>query len=308
VFVRGVFNFVLQLKNGYSYMMKSMEVSGLLDEEESNGDAIPTDLPESVEEAAELIKAGAVPAGDVVLVEKKSGIAEAAVGVIGTVFGIALGLGLFMFLPTYAVTWLDRAVPAELEGYRSLIEGVIRIILFVAYMWAISLMKDIRRTYEYHGAEHKVIAAYEAGETLDAENVDNVKPYKRFHARCGTSFIFLVLTISILIYSALSIPGLPMNVATIAGWLGEGYDKWAKPIRISIQILSTPFIVAITYELIKLAGRYDRNPFMRALSAPGLWLQRLTVFEPNDEQLQVAVSAMLPVIPQNEKEKKEDKW
>jgi uncharacterized protein YqhQ len=242
--------------------------------------------------------------------KEKSKAAETLIGIVGTVGGVGVGILLFMFVPTYGVSGLNRLFSPDLEPYRSLIEGVFRIVLFVAYMWAISLMKDIRTTYQYHGAEHKTIAAYEAGERLDPDDpecIERVKTYSRFHPRCGTSFIFLVLAISILIYSALSIPGGPMNVAAIGNYMGVN-ERAAAAIRIAMSILSTPFIVAVTYELIKLAGRYDRNIFMRALSAPGLALQRLTVFEPNDKQIQVAVTAMVPVAPKTVEEKEEDKW
>jgi uncharacterized protein YqhQ len=346
VFVRGVFNFVLQLKNGYSYMMKSMEVSGLLDEDEDDTDAhkqLTVDNEPPTNELLTAAESGTV-AAEVAVVESesvvpevetppemqpvfeivaapeevvanvseksKSGVLEMLVGVLGIVGGVGLGVLLFMFVPTYGVSLLNDLVAGDLEDYRSLIEGVVRIILFVLYMWAISFMREIRVTYRYHGAEHKAIAAFEAGEPLDGDNpecIEKIKSYTRFHPRCGTSFIFLVLAISILIYSVLSIPGMPMNVETISTVLAIT-PWWANAVRIAIQILSTPFIVAVTYELIKLAGRYDKNIFMRALSVPGLALQRLTVFEPTDEQIQVAVAALLPVLPKTEEEKTEDKW
>jgi len=304
-FVRGVFNFVIQLKNGYKYMMKSMDVSGFHDEDEPEQSTVDNGQL-TVNEAKEPSKIG-----------------DTLIGIVGTVGGVAFGVGLFLFVPTYAVTGLNMLLGScgccgeigLLEPYRSVIEGAIRIILFVVYMWAMTLMKEIRTTYKYHGAEHKVIAAFEGGEDLTVDEhskcptecIEAVRKYPRFHPRCGTSFIFLVLTVSILLYSILSIPGMPMNVATIAGYFDIS-EWWANAIRISIQVSSTPFVVAVTYELIKLAGRYDRNIFMRALSAPGLLLQRLTVLEPTDEQIQVAVAAMVPVIPKDDKEKQEDKW
>jgi uncharacterized protein YqhQ len=334
LFIRGVFNFVIQIKNGYKYMMKSMDVSGFLDEEEDESVAevaetsvghdalgVPceietvADKPEPPPESDVPCEIDGVPGTSRPTDEpaepvEKSKAFETLIGVVGTVAGVALGIGLFMFVPTYSVNGLNALFAFDLEPYRSIVEGVIRIILFVLYMWAVSLMKEIRTTYQYHGAEHKVIAAFEAGEVLDSDDpecVEKMKTFTRFHPRCGTSFIFLVLAISILIYSILSIPGMPMNVATIGSTLG--IVPWgANAVRISIQILSTPFIVAVTYELIKLAGRYDRNPLMRVLSAPGLALQRLTVFEPNDKQIEVAIAAMMPVIPKTEAEKEEDKW
>jgi uncharacterized protein YqhQ len=171
-------------------------------------------------------------------------------------------------------------------------------------MWAISLMKEIRVTYEYHGAEHKTIAAYEGGEVLDPAHVENVRKYTRFHPRCGTSFIFLVLAISILVYSVL--PLRPNQIIEYAAHFGyEIGTALANVFRTIIQILFMPVLVGITYEIIKLAGRYDRNIIMRVISAPGLGLQRLTTLEPTDAQLQVAVTAMIPAIPED---KDEDKW
>ncbi|MCL2071736.1 MAG: DUF1385 domain-containing protein [Oscillospiraceae bacterium] len=306
LFVRGVFNFILQMKNGYSYLMKSFEVSGFFDEDEENADNNNENKENDGENNAEstVVAASSEPAQNKKPEEpekpkKENKAFESIVGAVGMIFGIGFGVFLFMFVPTHSFSFINGLFEADLSNYQSLAEGIIRIILFVIYMWAVSLMKEIRVTYEYHGAEHKTIAAYEAGEELEPENVGNVMKYTRFHPRCGTSFIFLVLTFSILIYSVL-----PIKSALLSEYF-EISLFLANILRITIQILLTPFIVAVTYEIIKLAGRYDRNIFMRILSAPGLGLQRLTVFEPNEEQVQVAVSAMIPVIPAD---KKEDKW
>ncbi|MCL1904172.1 MAG: DUF1385 domain-containing protein [Oscillospiraceae bacterium] len=320
LFVRGVFNFILQMKNGYSYLMKSFDVSGFLEEEEEEkNEQLTIDEELTVDELAMPVidpedEQLTVDNGQLTVVKAKmqkkvkakkakkedDGKAlEGFLGVIGMVAGVAFGMFLFMFVPTHTFTFISGFINADISGLQSLSEGVVRIILFVLYMWAVSLMKEIRVTYEYHGAEHKTIAAYEAGEELDPENVENLKKYTRFHPRCGTSFIFLVLAFSILIYSIL-----PIKSETLSEYFRLSLF-FANLLRITIQILLTPFIVAFTYEIIKLAGRYDRNIFMRILSAPGLGLQRLTVFEPNEKQLQVAVSAMLPVIPEN---KEEDVW
>ena len=144
-------------------------------------------------------------------------------------------------------------------------------------------MKDIKRTYEYHGAEHKTIACYEAGEEL---TVENVKKHKRFHPRCGTSFMFLVLFISIIVFSVFQVP---WDVL----WL-----------RVLIKLAILPIIVAIAYECIKLAGRYD-NWFTKIISAPGLLIQRLTTREPDDSQIEVAIAAFLPCVPED---KETDRW
>jgi len=316
LFIRGVFNFVIQMKNGYSYMMRSMDISGFLDDDEDD-----TPPVSSAEETPPLEEGGNVPQEEETTEEtteppkekvksKRKQTEETIIGVLGMVLGFALAIFLFMFLPNWTATELNKLAGADtdLEQFHSLIAGIIRIILFVIYMWAISLMKEIRVTYEYHGAEHKTIAAYEGGEELDPENIENVKKYKRFHPRCGTSFIFLVLAISIIIYSLL--PLRPSNIIEYAQQLFDVTPKlwFANIIRTIVQIMLLPFLVGITYEIIKLAGRYDGNIIMRIISAPGLGLQRLTTKEPTDKQLEVAVSAMIPVIPKDEKSKEEDKW
>ncbi len=162
-------------------------------------------------------------------------------------------------------------------------EGLIKIIIFVLYLAAVSHMEEIHTTFCYHGAEHKTIACYEAGEPL---TVENVKKQIRFHPRCGTSFILIVLIIGILIFS---LPIIPWDNILL---------------RSGIKILLMPVVVGIAYEIIKFAGRHD-NPVTRVISAPGLWLQRLTTKEPNDSQIEVAIAAMERVIPE---QKGLDRW
>jgi uncharacterized protein YqhQ len=315
-FIRGVFNFVLQMKNGYSYLMKSMEISGFLDEDDGDAPAAAesvetTETTETAKEVIEKVEEVIEKIEDIIeKVEtkeksKSSKAADAMVGILGMVFGIALAIGLFMFVPNWTATFVNSQFEQDMERYHSLIAGIIRIILFVGYMWAVSLMKEIRMTYEYHGAEHKTIAAFEGGEKLDPENVENVKKYRRCHPRCGTSFIFIVLTISILVYSILPIR--PTHIQGYAfDWFGIILTTgWANVVRTVVQILFLPVLVSISYEIIKLAGRYDKNIIMRIISAPGLGLQRLTTKEPSERQLQVAVTAMVPVLPEDIKE---DNW
>ncbi|MDR0198058.1 MAG: DUF1385 domain-containing protein [Oscillospiraceae bacterium] len=288
LFIRGVFNFILQMKNGYKYMMKSMEVSGMLDDDEpADGEPVPSDgEPASSDGEPKKSKDGAASAAS-----------TAIVGAVGLIGGVVLAVFLFMYLPTQCFTWIfnERA-----KQFQPLFEGLIRIALFVGYMWVISLMKEIRVTYEYHGAEHKTIAAYEAGAELVYENV---KKYTRFHPRCGTSFIFLVLAISIIFYSVLQF-FLPVSSKDVAQWLGVS-AVIANVIRTGIKLLFLPVLVGMTYEVIKLAGRYDRNIFMRIISAPGLGLQRLTTREPTEKQVEIAIAALLPVIPED---KEQDRW
>lgn len=273
-FVRGIFNFVSQLKTGSKYLNKSMEKSGYLDEDENEP---PSKFEKWLDE-----KCG-----------KKL---TAVISVLGAVIGTALAVVLFIFLPTWAFTGIQAlAGDTDISPFRSLFEGVIKIIIYIAYLWATSLMKDIRRTYEYHGAEHKTIATYEAGEEL---TVENVKKHIRFHPRCGTSFIFLVLAISILVTSLV-----PINSEYFIEWWGVGKFV-ADMCRIVGKLLLLPITVGLSYELIKIAGRYD-NIVTRIISAPGLAIQRLTTKEPDDGQIECAITAIIPCLP---KEGEDDKW
>lgn len=272
-FVRGIFNFVLQLKDGMKYMNKSMEQSGYLDDEDEE----PSKLEKWLEEKM----------GKSVL---------SVITVLGTVIGVGLAVVLFVLVPTWLFTALQTAfADTDISPFRSLFEGILKIIIYIAYLWLTSLMKDIRRVYEYHGAEHKTIATYEAGEEL---TVENVRKHIRFHPRCGTSFIFLVLAVSILVTTLV-----PINSEQFVIWFGVSKFT-ADLMRGACKILLLPFIVGISYEIIKIAGRYD-NVVTRIISAPGLAIQRLTTKEPDDGQIECAIAAITPVLP---KEDEEDKW
>ncbi len=193
--------------------------------------------------------------------------------VIVMVVSVALSLGLFMWLPKQVVGWITPLT--ENRVLRSVAEGLMKMAIFIGYMAVTGFMKSIRRTYEYHGAEHKTIACLEAALPL---TVENVRKQKRFHPRCGTSFIFLVLFISIL-----------------AGCLIPFTVVWQ---RVLCSFAMLPIVVGISYELIRLAGRAD-NLFTRILSAPGLWIQRITTKEPDDKQIECAIAAITPCIPEN---------
>lgn len=249
-FIRGVFNFFDSMACGYDCLMKSAEKSGLEDEE-------PSRLERWLQEK---------------LGDRYMKVLE---GII-MVFAVVLALGLFMVVPTYLVKMLSPYVPNDFV--LTVIEGVLKISLFLLYMVAISRMKDIQRVFQYHGAEHKTIFCYEHGDEL---TVENVRKYSRFHPRCGTSFLVIVLLLSILVFSVLS-------------W----GNVW---LRVLLKLLCLPIIMSISYECIKLAGRCD-NLFTRILSAPGLWTQRLTTREPNDSQIEVAIASMKRVIPENYQE------
>ena len=197
---------------------------------------------------------------------------------LAAVCGGLLAIVLFMVLPTAIVGLIDRFLP--LGWGQVVLEGVLKIALFVGYLFLCTRMKEIHRVFEYHGAEHKTIACYEAGEEL---TVENVRHHRRFHPRCGTSFMILVLIVSILLFSVLP-------------WGSTG-------LRVLLKLLLLPVVMGVSYELIKLAGRYD-NIFTRIISAPGLWLQRLTTFEPDDSMIEVAIAAVTPVLPDHPDEAK----
>lgn len=198
---------------------------------------------------------------------------------------LVMSVGLFMVLPTF-LTRLVEAIPAikpvtQTHAFTSIFEGVIRMAIFLVYMVLVSQMKDIRRVYEYHGAEHKTIACYEAGEEL---TVENVKRFPRFHPRCGTSFLLFVMIISIIIFTLL--------------------PKTGVILRVLMRLALLPVVAGLSYEVIKWAGR-SKNKAVCTLSKPGLWLQKLTTREPDDSQIEVAIESMKPCIPEN---KDEDKW
>ncbi len=190
------------------------------------------------------------------------------------VLGIGFSVGLFILLPTL----LTGLIPPLRENLmaRNLCEGLLKIALFMGYMILVSRLKDMRRVFSYHGAEHKTIRCYEARLPL---TVENVRPMIRFHPRCGTSFLLVVVCISIL-----------------CGALIQVSNTWA---RMGLHLLMLPVIVAISYEINRFAGRHD-NWFTRILTKPGLWMQRFTTNEPDDSMIEVAIEAMKEVIPEEE--------
>ena len=201
--------------------------------------------------------------------------------------GVALALGLFIFLPDTIAGWIAGFTPAP-ENWRPVFAGFIKIIILIAYMSLVCLLKDIRRTFEYHGAEHKTIFCYEAGLEL---TVENVRKQRRFHPRCGTSFLILMLIISIGIGLCIN-PVYKLVTGNTANTL----------IFSLIKLCLLPLTMGIGYELIKLAGRHD-NLFTRIISAPGMWLQRITVKEPSDDMIECAIAAFKEVIPEDDTDK-----
>ena len=177
---------------------------------------------------------------------------------------------LFILLPTWTVDLFNGLTNSSLV--KNIIEGVVRIIIFLGYIAAISQMKDIRRVFEYHGAEHKTIFAYEFGEEL---TIENVKKHSRLHPRCGTSFLFIVMIVSIVVFSAFSWSNIFM--------------------RTLIRLAFLPLVAGISYEIIKWAGKSDSR-IAKWVSAPGMWLQKITTREPDDSQIEVAIMALKNVI------------
>lgn len=251
-FIRGIFNMVDSMVVGYHCLMKSAEKAGVEEE--------PTKFDKWLEEKL----------GDNLM---------KVLGGVAVVLGVALAAVLFIFIPTGLSSLLKPLLGAGIG--LSLIEGLIKVIILVGYMWLCSRMKEIHRVFEYHGAEHKSIACYEAGLPL---TVENIRPQRRFHPRCGTSFLFLVVFISIIVGSFIS---------------------WDNPaIRMLLKLALIPVVVGISYELIKLAGRSD-GILTRIISAPGMWLQRITTCEPDDSQIECAIAALNAVIPEDENA---DRW
>ena len=245
-FVRGTFNFIDTLIQGYDCLMKSAEISG--QEEE----------PDKFE----------------LWLNKVFGKAAGAVfGTIITMIAAVLAVGLFFGVPALIAGFAGNYI--ENKVLLSAIEGVIKIVMFLAYIIGVSKMSDIHRTFMYHGAEHKTIFCYEQGLEL---TVENVRKQQRFHPRCGTSFLLIVLVVSILVSSVIT---------------------WESVlIRVLLKILMLPITVGISYEIIKFAGRHD-NWLTKIISAPGLWFQNFTTQEPDDSMIEIAIAAVKPVLPEN---------
>lgn len=201
---------------------------------------------------------------------------------VAVVLGIALSIGLFVLLPTLLGKLSMRLFTGMNSLSLSLVEGVIRIIIFLLYLWGVSRMSDVARMFAYHGAEHKTIFCYEKGLPL---TVDNVRTQSRFHPRCGTSFLFVVVIISILVFSIIS------------SFLTNWSNFW---IRFGLHLLLLPLIVALSYELNRWVGRHEDLTIAKILSAPGKWLQRLTTNEPDDSMIECAIRSLELVIPEKQ--------
>jgi len=298
--VRGVVNFVLTMIAGYKALGRSAEIAGLEElEEESKkkkqkkakkaeptaeADASAEQSPETAEVEEKVEK------------EKKSSDSSPLMMVlmiVAGVLGVALAILLFVALPTFLYDGLVKLFPELVlkndvlnSLVKSAFEGILKIAILVGYMLAVSLMKDIRKTFQYHGAEHKTIFCYEHGREL---TVENVRRERRFHPRCGTSFLILMLLVGMFVSFFID-PALKLL----------HIESYLSLIRVGLKLILLPVTMGLGYELIKLAGKYD-NWLIKIISAPGLWLQRITVREPTDDMIECAIAAFVEVLPENEK-------
>ena len=260
--VRGIVNFVEALIFGYKCLMESAEKTGMDVEEEENMSKLDRWISDHFGE--KMMK---------------------VIGAISMVLGFALAFALFVWMPSFLFDAINKLTGDHITMLRTIFEGLLRIIIFVIYMFAVSKMKEIKRVYMYHGAEHKSIFCYESGEEM---TVENVRKQSRFHPRCGTSFIFVMIILSILVSSvvALAFPSLTQ----------------IRPVWICVKLLIMPIVMGLGYEFIRYAGNHD-NLFVKILSAPGLWMQRITTAEPDDSMIEVGIAAINAVIPHNDEEK-----
>ena len=266
--IRGVFNFCASMKMGVTALLYSADVYAEDDEETAQE-------PQSKLDA---------------WLEKhlSSEKAQSVMTTLAVVVGIAFSVALFFVLPSLIGSVINRFLTTN-ELVRNLLEGLVRIVIFLSYMFLVSRMKDMKRVFAYHGAEHKTIRCYEARLPL---TVENVRRQTRLHPRCGTSFLFVVIIISILVFS----------VATqlLAPVTPEFHNRVLEALfRVALRLLLLPIVVGISYEFNRLVGRHD-NWLTRALSAPGMWLQYLTTNEPDDSMIEVGIEALRQVLPEQE--------
>ncbi len=214
---------------------------------------------------------------------------QAIIGV-AVAMGMGLSIGLFFLLPMVVVGFFDRWITSTIA--LNLVEGIVRMGIFVGYMLLVSRMEEMKRVFSYHGAEHKTIRCYEAGLPL---TVENVRIQTRLHPRCGTSFLLVVMVISILVFSVAS-SGLLTLIPALEAMRGSFLYRL---IMIAFKLLLLPVIVGITYEINRWCGRTD-NGFTRMLSAPGMWMQNFTTNEPDDTMIEVAITAVEAVLPEQE--------
>ena len=270
-FIRGVVNFFDSQVVGVKALMRSADLSP--DETEEN----PSKLDLWLEKK---------------LGDKKF---QSLIVGFGVFMGLAMSIVLFFLLPMLVGSlfslWVDNLL------LQNLLEGVVRILIFVGYMLLVSRMSEMKRVFAYHGAEHKTIRCYEAGLPL---TVENVREQTRLHPRCGTSFLLVVMILSILVFSVAS----TMLLNIFPGMQEALGPVWFRVVMIAYKLLLLPVVVSISYEINRLVGRYD-NGFTRLLTAPGMWFQNFTTNEPDDDMIEVGIASLKVVLPENEGE---DLW
>ncbi len=259
-FIRGAVTMVESLILGMRALMYSAEFAEMGEEEGSGAEGA--------------VRAEVKPSKTEAFLEKITGgkLKEAAI-YMSVAIALVLGVGIFFLLPNLIAGFagFNKETSGGILMY-NVFEGALRILIFVGYIALVSRMKDIRRVFEYHGAEHKTIHCFEHNEEL---TVDNVRKYTTRHPRCGTAFLFIVIIISMIVFSFIGVHNLLINIAA--------------------RLVLIPLVMGISYEIIKLAGR-SRNPVMRAVSLPGIALQKFTTREPDDSQIEVAIAALQGVV------------
>ncbi len=266
--LRGVVNFFDSQVTGVKALMRSADLS-------------PDETPEE-------------PSKLDLWLEKKLGDKRFQNLIVGIAVALGLGLSIFLFFLIPMLVGELFSIWVESIVVRNLLEGLARIIIFVSYMFLVSRMKEMKRVFAYHGAEHKTIRCYEAGLPL---TVENVKKQTRMHPRCGTSFLLVVMILSILLFSVAS-SALLAIVPDLPDILGGG---WFRVVMILYKLLLLPLVVSISYEINRWVGKHD-NSFTRAITAPGMWFQNFTTNEPDDSMIEVGIAALEAVIPQKEED------
>lgn len=317
-FIRGGIRLFRQLITGTGAMMKSAEISeepAAVTPAVQEGTSIPdaaeilpvihsetdTEGAESLSDEERLAniatqaRSAAQPAKSKEKVSRLDSFLEKNMNLMvlfSAVLGIVFGVVLFFLLPRLIVDLITHWIPASQSDsvgvtlILNLVEGIVRIAIFIGYLSITSRVKEIARVWMYHGAEHKTIACYEAGEPL---TVENIRKYGRFHPRCGTAFLFVVVIVSILVFAFAGI-FIGINI-----W-------WLNSI---IRLALVPLVAGIAYEIIHFTAKHDNYAICRSVSKPGMWMQRFTTREPDDSMIEVAIAAMQAVLPEN---KSEDIW
>ena len=284
--IRGIIGFVESMVQGYKAMMQSADISGFtdLEDEPKKEKAENTENEAVTEETTENAVAEETENKEEAKKEEKksNGVLMGVIMVIATVLGVLLAVGLFMYVPRLIVGFLQKAFSVEFSAVvKSVIEQSIKLAVFVLYVWLVAFMKDIKRVFMYHGAEHKTIFCYEKGLEL---NVENVRKQKRFHPRCGTSFMILMILVSIFFSTVIQI------------LFKDIYDNTV--VWVIVKILMLPLICGAGFEVLRACGKYD-NLLTRIISAPGMWLQHITTKEPEDDMIEIAIAAIRACEPEN---------